>query len=91
MLDLHYQSLSSFHLILDEYLDQSLRKEVKGGVWILTGTGHHVTEGHQKKGGVLFDAVREYLVERGHCFDIGKDKGGMGGAYFVRTVSSTVE
>ena len=53
-------------------------------VWIVTGTGHHTAAGsHQKGGGVLFNTVEAYLMERGFKYFTGKDASGHTGAFLV--------
>jgi hypothetical protein len=82
VMDLHYQSLATFPVVLDTLLDGLL--EQHGTVWIVTGTGHHVgRRTHQKSGGALEAAVLSYLTEHGYSFKQGKDKTGQGGALFV--------
>jgi Smr domain len=54
------------------------------GVWIVTGTGHHVgSKTHQKGGGALEQAVLEWLTEHGYDFLRGRDRNGQGGAVLV--------
>ena len=64
----------------------------------MTGSGHHVAVGHQRRegGGVLFNSVKRYLEDREEEmtleFRIGKDTSGgknktSGGAFLVRKVS----
>jgi len=66
-------------------------------VWIITGSGHHVAVGHQRRegGGVLFNAVKRYLEDHEEEmeweFRIGKDCSGgknktSGGALLVRKI-----
>jgi hypothetical protein len=82
VMDLHYQSLATFPVVLDTLLDGLL--EQHGTVWIVTGTGHHVgRRTHQKSGGALEAAVLSYLTEHGYSFKQGKDKTGQGGALLV--------
>jgi len=86
LLDLHFQSTATFQSVLDEVLPDRLRM-FPHGVWVVTGTGHHApSKSHQRHadGGVLFDAVREYLVRRRYHFAVGHDTDGQQGAYFVR-------
>jgi Smr domain len=82
VMDLHYQSLKTFPIVLETLLDGLL--EQHGGIWIVTGTGHHVgRRTHQKSGGALEAAVMAYLTEHEYSFKRGKDKTGLGGALFV--------
>lgn len=59
-LDLHFQSQATVGVVLDGRLRSTLREH--GRAWLLTGTGHHA-QGHQQRGGVLFDCVGTYLRE----------------------------
>jgi Smr domain len=82
VMDLHFQSIKTFPIVLETLLDGLL--EQHGAVWIVTGTGHHVGQRtHQKTGGALEAAVMAYLTEHGYSFKRGKDKTGQGGALFV--------
>jgi hypothetical protein len=83
VIDLHFQSLKTFNVVLDTVLPDKLSRMAE--VWIVTGTGHHVARGHQKGGGVLEDAVLEYLLQRGtYAVYRGRDRAGHGGAVLVR-------
>jgi hypothetical protein len=77
-IDLHYQSVKSFPIVLDTILPQKLaslspstssKNDPQNGIWIITGTGHHVNtqRTHQKGGGALESAVLEYLVYH-YCY-----------------------
>ena len=97
LLDVHFQSKTTIRTVLDHFLVSSLRQNEE--VWIITGSGHHVAKGHQKResGGVLFNSVKEYLEELSELHDrnvefrVGKDVSGggrnssvSGGAFLVR-------
>jgi hypothetical protein len=80
IIDLHYQSIKTFTVVLDTILPDKLallsppsdsRSQSPGnhshntsGIWIITGTGHHVNtqRTHQKGGSTLESAVLEYLI-----------------------------
>ncbi|KAF4663376.1 hypothetical protein FOL47_005765, partial [Perkinsus chesapeaki] len=64
VIDLHFQSLKSVEQALDFALNFALWRHPCLSVWVVTGVGTHVPEGHQRKGGVLFEAVKE-AVEAG--------------------------
>jgi hypothetical protein len=83
VIDLHFQSLKTFGIVLDTILPEKLQKYPE--VWIITGTGHHVgSRTHQKGGGALETAVLEYLTDlRYNCFQ-GRDRAGQGGAILVK-------
>jgi hypothetical protein len=84
VLDLHFQSVKTFPLVLANILPEKLRRN--GQVWVITGSGHHVHRGsHQKTGGVLETAVIGWLVSNEYNFVKGKDKNGYGGAVLVQT------
>lgn len=99
VLDVHFQSAKTVTPVLNRFLIPALKKNDE--VWIITGSGHHVAVGHQKRegGGVLFNAVKRYLEDQ--CdginaieFRIGKDTSGgknksSGGALLVRKVVGT--
>ena len=83
VIDLHFQSVKTFSIVLSSVLPEKLRDLDE--VWIVTGTGHHVNaNSHQKGGGVLESAVIDWLEENGYDFSKGKDKNGHGGACLVR-------
>jgi hypothetical protein len=82
VIDLHFQSTKTFGTVLETVLHEATSVE---GVWIVTGTGHHVgNKTHQKGGGALEAAVLQWLLENGYnnvCR--GRDANGQGGALFV--------
>ena len=93
VLDVHFQSAKTIAPVLNRFLAPALKKNDE--VWIITGSGHHVAVGHQRRegGGVLFNAVKRYLEEHEDElaleFRIGKDTSGgknksSGGALLVR-------
>jgi len=91
LLDVHFQSAKTITPVLNRFLVPALKKNDE--VWIVTGSGHHVAVGHQKRegGGVLFNAVKRYLEDHGDEMEmrIGKDTSGGknkngGGAFLVR-------
>lgn len=85
VVDLHFQSTKTFGMVLREVLPDKLRTATGGGLWIVTGTGHHVgSKTHQKGGGILESAVQTWLAEEGYEFWKGKDRNGHGGAVFVK-------
>jgi hypothetical protein len=93
VLDLHYQSLQTFPVVLETLLPEQLRAAAADddGVWIITGTGHHVAErGHQKRNvSTLEGAVWEYLLQNyhpgeGYRIAQGRDRNGQGGALFIQ-------
>jgi hypothetical protein len=92
VMDLHYQSLQTFPVVLETLLPEKLPAATEdGGVWIITGTGHHVAErGHQKRNvSTLEGAVWEYLLyhyppEEGYRIAPGRDRNGQGGALFLQ-------
>jgi len=82
VLDLHFQSMKTFPVVLSSILPQKLSQ--CDSVWIVTGTGHHVgSQTHQKGGGALESAVMQWLDDEGYAFSRGKDRNGQGGAIFV--------
>jgi hypothetical protein len=100
VIDLHFQSTKTFGVVLEAILPAKLERHLlqpqdyypKGnsgsnsanGVWIVTGTGHHVgSKTHQKGGGALEQAVMEWLTEHGYDFLRGRDRNGQGGAVLV--------
>ena len=86
VMDLHFQSTQTFGTVLEHLLPEYLERYKDQGVWIITGTGHHVgSSTHQKGGGVLERAVIQWLMERGFRFARAKDKSGQGGAILVQT------
>lgn len=83
VIDLHYQSISTFPVVLESILSYKL--ETMDKVWIVTGTGHHVgSNTHQKGGGALESAVTEWLIYEGYTFAKGRDRNGQGGAILVQ-------
>ena len=85
VLDLHFQSVRTFPVVLLRVLPDKLRECGGGeGVWIVTGSGHHVNRGHQKTGGVLEGAVLSWLDEHGYDYLRGKDRNGYCGAVLVK-------
>lgn len=92
LLDVHFQSAKTVSPVLNEFLPPALNENDE--VWIVTGSGHHVAVGHQRRetGGILFNAVKRYLEQQEEekilDFRIGKDaRGGnssSGGAFLVR-------
>lgn len=88
VIDLHFQSLQTFPVVLDTLLvDEIVRSKAASGLWIVTGTGHHVGAlTHQKNGATLENAVLLYLAEHyGHEYSIsrGCDRNGHGGAIMI--------
>ena len=83
VIDLHFQSIKTFPVVLSTVLPEKLRDQHE--VWIVTGSGHHVnSNSHQKNGGVLENAVIGWLVSNEYTFFKGRDKNGYGGACLVR-------
>ncbi len=64
LLDVHFQSAKTITTVLNHFLPSALKQNEE--VWIITGSGHHVATGHQRResGGVLFNAVKKYLEEK---------------------------
>jgi len=96
LLDVHFQSGKTITPVLNRFLTPALKRNDE--VWVVTGSGHHVSVGHQRRegGGVLFNAVKRYLEDREEEmmleFRIGKDTSGgknknSGGAFLVRKLS----
>ena len=84
VVDLHFQSTKTFATVLEAVLPEKLAGH-PGGVWIVTGTGHHVgSKTHQKGGGALENAVIKWLAEAGYDFSRGRDRNGLGGAVLVK-------
>lgn len=82
-IDLHFQSTSSFAVVLSRILPQKLR--VHDEVWVVTGSGHHVArDSHQKGGGVLESAVLKWMEAEGYSVVRGRDRNGHSGAVLVR-------
>lgn len=82
IIDLHFQSLKTFGVVLEAILPAKLQENPE--VWIVTGSGHHVSfKSHQKGGGVLENAVIGWLKKEGYVFVKGRDKNGYGGAVLV--------
>lgn len=87
VIDLHFQSTKTFGVVLEQILPQKLAQS-SDGVWVVTGTGHHVgSKTHQKGGGALQESVIHWLQENGYKFAKGKDRNGLGGAVFVTSKS----
>jgi len=85
VIDLHFQSIKTFPIVLKAILSDRL-KICKDGVWVVTGSGHHVNRNsHQKSGGVLEKAVFSWLLEKKYKFLFGRDRNGYGGAILVKT------
>ena len=83
VIDMHYQSKVTAEVVLDRLLSEKLRS-AQHGCWVITGTGHHTADGHQVKGGVLFDTVKDYLDFYGYSYNIGIDRQARAGAFFVQ-------
>jgi len=81
VVDLHFQSLSTFSQLLTSHLEAQF--SLYSEVWVITGSGHHVATGHQTTGGVLWKAVKELLEESGRKAFIAKDGAGNSGAFLV--------
>jgi hypothetical protein len=82
VIDLHFQSVKTFPAVLSSFLAAKLKDH--GEVWVITGSGHHVSRNsHQKGGGVLENAVITWLTSNEYKFSRGKDKNGFGGALLV--------
>eukprot|EP00549_Striatella_unipunctata_P022432 CAMPEP_0118680962 /NCGR_PEP_ID=MMETSP0800-20121206/4668_1 /TAXON_ID=210618 ORGANISM="Striatella unipunctata, Strain CCMP2910" /NCGR_SAMPLE_ID=MMETSP0800 /ASSEMBLY_ACC=CAM_ASM_000638 /LENGTH=575 /DNA_ID=CAMNT_0006577193 /DNA_START=541 /DNA_END=2266 /DNA_ORIENTATION=+ len=82
VIDLHFQSMKTFPVVLSTILSEKLREQRE--VWIVTGTGHHVSKKtHQKGGGALESGVISWLDMRGYDYVRGKDRNGFGGAVLV--------
>jgi hypothetical protein len=83
VIDLHFQSTKTFPVVLSSVLHGKLAE--LGEVWIVTGTGHHVSsKTHQKGGGALERAVITWLTEQRYNFSKGRDRNGSGGAILVK-------
>ncbi len=83
VIDLHFQSIKTFPVVLSTILPEKLRDHEE--IWIVTGSGHHVSgNSHQKGGGVLENAVVGWLASNDYIFLKGKDKNGHSGACLVR-------
>jgi len=84
VIDLHFQSTKTFAVVLESVLPSKLSSNPEG-VWVVTGTGHHVgSKTHQKGGGALERAVLQWLQEQGYSLARGKDRNGLGGALLVK-------
>ena len=82
VLDLHFQSIKTFPVVLSNVLDEMLES---CDVWVVTGSGHHVDKSsHQKRGGVLDEAVISWLDSHGYVYARGRDRNGHGGAVLVK-------
>lgn len=83
VIDLHFQSIKTFPVVLSTVLPGKLRDQHE--VWIVTGSGHHVnSNSHQKGGGILENAVIEWLTSNNYIVSKGLDKNDHGGACLVR-------
>mmetsp|Transcript_32950 Transcript_32950/g.71305 ORF Transcript_32950/g.71305 Transcript_32950/m.71305 type:complete len:912 (+) Transcript_32950:402-3137(+) len=83
VIDLHFQSVKTFPVVLSTILDGKLRDH--GEVWVVTGSGHHVdTSSHQKRGGILEEAVNSWLDSYAYDYVRGRDRNGYGGAVLVK-------
>lgn len=83
IVDLHFQSVKSFPIVLSTILPDKLRNHSE--VWIVTGTGHHVVRNtHQKSGGILENSLIDWLTSKNYKFLRGKDKNGFRGAVLVK-------
>jgi hypothetical protein len=94
LMDVHFQSTKSIVTVLDHFLPSAL--EQNSEVWIIAGLGTHIEAGHQKRGnlktgGVLFNAVKKYLIDNegsiGIEWRIGKEAVGAkyaNGSFVVR-------
>jgi len=84
VVDLHFQSVRTFPVVLSRVMQDKLRE--CGEVWVVTGSGHHVSRGsHQKGGGVLEGSVLAWLDEHGYDYLRGKDRNGFCGAVLVKS------
>lgn len=82
VIDLHFQSSRTVGQVLNAVLDPTLAAH--GHAWVVTGTGHHApTASHQKRNGVLFACVQDYLEARGYDVALAKDARGYAGAFLV--------
>ena len=82
VVDLHFQSSRTAGQVLDAVLEPTIA--VHGHAWVVTGTGHHApTESHQKRSGVLYHCVHEYLDANAYDFAVAKDSRGHAGAFLV--------
>ena len=85
VIDLHFQSTKTFAVVLANVLPKKLREH--DAVWVVTGTGHHVSRStHQKGGGALEGAVLSWLSKEGYEFFRGRDRNGHGGAVLVKSL-----
>jgi len=83
VIDLHFQSIKTFPVVLSTILPEKLRDHEE--IWIVTGSGHHVnSNSHQRGGGVLENAVIGWLASNDYVFVKGRDKNGHSGACLVR-------
>lgn len=79
------QSTKTFGVVLAKVLPKKLREFDE--VWIVTGTGHHVSrKTHQKGGGALESAVLSWLSNEGYDFARGRDRQGHTGAILVSSM-----
>lgn len=94
LIDVHFQSAKSVITVLDQFLPTALNQNKE--VWIIAGLGTHIEAGHQKRGnaktgGVLFNAVKNYLMSNegkmGVEWRLGKEAPGAkyaNGSFLVR-------
>jgi len=83
VIDLHFQSLKTFPTVLSTVISEKL--DHYNDVWVVTGSGHHVSKStHQKGGGILENAVISWLQSRGYTCIKGRDRNGFGGAVLVK-------
>lgn len=83
VIDLHFQSLKTFPVVLSAILPEKFLDHKE--VWVVTGSGHHVGQStHQKGGGVLENAVLSWLSGQAYEFYRGKDRNGYSGAVLVK-------
>jgi len=83
IVDLHFQSVKSFSIVLSKILPDKLRNHSE--VWVVTGNGHHVARNtHQRSGGILENSLIDWLTSNKYRFLRGKDKNGFRGAVLVK-------
>lgn len=91
IVDLHFQTQTGCIQVLESIVPklEPLKKDgVVEGVWIITGSGHHVQKSsHQKQAingeSVLFSTTKAYLDNIGIKYEIGVDHNGKQGAFYV--------